>query len=344
MTTIDSMKLKVTTDNLIYNKSNYHNTNLLQDGIELYDKMVLKKEIRHNHYGLNNVVIDEKEKSIIIEISAKVLEEMYMAGISNNTLDIVVDNVNKWAGLELTKIDYLGSNVLRGDLTKNLVIDDVRGSINVLKLGKSNSQFLVSDYNKANNWGIVFTGKVSSYKSRQIYYDKDTELTKVARNKDFIHKYGNKEFLKSFENVLRIEQNITQQKRLKNIFNIDTTRLGNILNSDINPVLDRHKIITKYSYGLELFDEYSSREYKLKEVLLEIGMVGILERCKNNLEVAEDYLKTFILNDRKNKSSVYNYTKLLREIYMRKTIEKDNNENHLYSNKLNEILELLKCA
>lgn len=344
MTTLDTTKLKITTDNLIYNKSNYHNTNLLQDGVELYDKWVLKKEVRHNHYGLNNVVIDENEKSIIIEISAKILGEKYMAGISNNTLDIVVDNINDWAGLDLSKIDYLGSNLLRGDFTKNILIDDVRGSINVLKLGKSNSQFLVTDYNKANNCGIVFQGKQKSYKNRQIYYDKDTELTKVSRNKDFINKYGNKDFLKSIDNILRIEQNVTEQKTLKRIFKTETTRLGNILDSDVKPVLERHKIITKHSYGLELFDEYNSKEYKLRDVILEIGLIGILERCKYNLEVAEDYLKTHIGENRQNKSSVYKFTKLLREIYIRTTIEKDNNENQLYSKKLDEILELLKVA
>lgn len=344
MTTLDTMKLKIFPANLNYNKSYYHNNHILQDDVLLSDKWGLKREIVQNTYGLNKLEIDENENSIILELSAKILREQYMAGISNNTLDILVANINDSAGIDLSISDYLRSNLLRGDITKNIKVEDVRNSISVLKLGKSNSAFLVSEYDRANNCGIVFQGKQKSYKNRQIYYDKDTELTKVSRNSDFIKKYGNKEFFKSFENVLRIEQNITEQRTLKRIFKTETTKLETILNSDINPVLERHKIITKYSNGLELFNEYSNKELKPTAVIEEIGFLTILEKCNYNLAVGEDFLKSLQGENRKYKSTIHRYINKLRELHYHKTIKNENNEILLYTKKLDEIYNLLECA
>lgn len=343
MTTIDSLKIKIIPDNLDYDKLHYTHKENLEDGVSIFDKMVLDKNIIKNVYGLNKVEIDERENSIILEMSAKILGKDYMKGISNNTLENVINNINDMAKLNLSIYDILSADILRADLTKNIIVEDVRDAIRVLKLGKNNSGFLVTEYEKKNNCGLVYQGKQTSYKNRQIYYDKYTELTKVSRNRDFVNKYGDKEFINSITNVLRIEQNVTEKRTMKNIFKIDSTRLGNILDSNINPVLERHKIITKYSYGVELFDTYNNNDYKLKDVIMEIGFIGILEKCNNNLDVAVDFLKSFIGENRKYHSTVNRFIKKLREIHVTKLIEKDK-ECITYINKLNEIMELLKAS
>lgn len=309
MTSFDSIKILI--DHPVNHKNGFIRNYTEDDtGDVIDDKLSLHNQTERPH-GVKNIIINRSSGNTMIEISAKILNEDYLEGINLNQLDRVVDTINNSNLISLSSNALDDAEVLRGDINKNIEMENVRDAIDALKLGKTNSKFLVTDYNTSANNGIVFQGKQTSYKNRQIYYNKHIEMA-AGKNQEFIQSIPNQEkFLKSLKHILRVEQNITSKKLMRQQFGIDENKLLSILKSSSNPVLDRHQKIMKHAKQSELF-KYVDKYDKVQEVINHFGYEGILRKCNNKLDVAEDFIRLF---KSKNGRSIYRKIKELRDFY-----------------------------
>lgn len=324
MTSFDSIKILI--DHPVNHKNGFIRNYTVDDTGDVVDDKLSLHNQTERPYGVKNIIINRSSGNTIIELSAKILSEDYLEGINLNQLDRIVDTINNSNLISLSSNALDDAEVLRGDINKNISMENVRDAIDALKLGKTNSKFLVTDYNTSANNGIVFQGKQTSYKNRQIYYNKHIEMS-MSKNREFIKTIPNQEkFIQSLKHILRVEQNITSRKLMREQFGISENKLLSILKSPSNPVLDRHKRIMKHAKQSDLFkylDEYD----KVQDVISHFGYEGILRRCNYSLDVAEDFLKTF---KKQNGKTVYRKLKELRDFYAY-YIEKtdDNHDRYL---------------
>jgi hypothetical protein len=191
MTTLDSIKIKCPNESFqLLNKGAFLTKTVTDSDNNCFaDTKILKKEFKD--YGLKNIEIHNDYS--IVEVSAKILKSDYHRSLSLDTLDQMLFEINKGQVVELKSSLMDSVELLRCDTTKNIMVDDVKESVKALLLGKSNTGFKVDDYQRANNLGITFTGRQKTYKNRQIYYDKTTELLQ-AKNKNFVKDSGYKVF------------------------------------------------------------------------------------------------------------------------------------------------------
>jgi hypothetical protein len=332
MTTLDSIKIKCPNDSFrLLNKSAFlTQTTTDSEGNSFGDKRILRKEFKD--YGLKNIEIHNDYSTI--EISAKILKSDYHRSICLNTLDHVLFEINKGQVVELNANSLDTADVLRCDTTKNIKVEDIKESIEALQLGKSNTGFKVDEYKRANNRGITFTGRQKTYKNRQIYYDKTTELNQ-AKNKNFVKDSGYKVF-NDFKNTLRVEQNLTSLDRIRKAFKT-TNKLNDVLTSKENPNYERHKVITKFANQVSIFNQFQGK--KIQDVVLYKGLEGIILACNNSLELAEDFLNSL----EASRMTKYTYRKKLNYVYS-DILSQKSRQITPYHATLTHIGELLKVA
>ena len=291
---LDTIRIKMQLENLDFNKSLYNTQMLVSPDGETRTKFVLAK----HPLGLNGIELLPETNEAIVSISAKILKEQYLDGVSVNTLGRVHRELKPYINHTLAELE--DSCVLRTDITENLYFDTCRDkefAIQSLKLGKSNTGFKVDDFTDKKE-SIIFTGRQTSYKNRQIYYNKEKELM-LAHNKEIRQCLGKWD---KIDKILRVEQNVTSLDKLRqaigknkvntqlvsnfNKSGVNSVKLSEMLTSKQKPLLERHRIIMKYANQVSIFDEYDDWDYAVK---IE-GWKGLYKRCNSDLDLMIDFL------------------------------------------------------
>jgi predicted nucleic acid-binding OB-fold protein len=253
--------------------------------------------------GIKRVTVDERKGTVILEGSAKVLQEQYREGITLDTFERVIDTYNGTGIIRLDPSQVMETGELfTVDVSKNMQMSEqIPEYISALNGLRGNTRYQVDQYQNDNVTvnGIVFKGKARRPRERMIFYDKRKD---VSRDKTLCR------FVDQFTGTLRAERNFTQFKSMRDVFG--SNRLQDVLTSQANPTLLLfEKIVSKAPDSfLRLFNE--TEGMTLHEV----------ERLKGRETIIRDYccmdidlVKEFIRQRVKGKLS--RYFKEYREVW-----------------------------
>ncbi|GAH93292.1 unnamed protein product, partial [marine sediment metagenome] len=285
MPNLDSVKLKAPPDCI----RNISKTNLLKAELSKGDTDlgVRYKTDRSSALseGVKSIALDGGG-NILVELSAKVLGDNYHKLINLDTIEQTVNAIdNLWLSLDTNKFIET-AEVLRCDCSNDLTVSQPINEY-LARLGSygCNPKYIVTPYP---DQGVVFRNQAKSYKERQIYYGKYKD---VVKDKPIVKAYGGVKQLRTcFGKKLRVEQNITSHKRIRDKFAIDNIGLLSILNSQEKPNYDLFNKITDIENpALEIYSRYGDR--KLLEIKKEWGVRGIIRLFGFDLDLVKEFLK-----------------------------------------------------
>jgi hypothetical protein len=137
----------------------------------------------------DSAVIDVSAKQITFNLSAKILADSYLQGITTDTIEQAVSRA-----LSISRIDadpciiIESSKVLSMDITNNLWLPYPNNHkqhievIDTLQAAKMNQRFSAVPYRERGNIGLVYNGQHKSEKNRQIFYYKQIEMGKQNKS------------------------------------------------------------------------------------------------------------------------------------------------------------------
>jgi hypothetical protein len=300
---LDTIKFGMQTESLDFPYNLYDKSELQKaDANTTFTKFMLNPNC-NNQIGLKSIQIHPYNNEVIVECSAKILEEQYLDGINPNTLERLHNSIKPYIHCSLNDVEK--STLFKADITKNLYFDTQEQkefAIQSLKLGKSNVGFKVDDYTDKRE-SIIFTGRQTSYKNRQIYYNKEKELySSKSKNREILNILI-KHKVKDIDKILRVEQNVTSFDKLRQATGkhirdkemrdllflpsyVNNVLLGEALYSEKNPILERHQIIMKYANQVNLYDKYETFD----DAMFDYGIKGIYSECNQSWELVLDFL------------------------------------------------------
>jgi hypothetical protein len=287
MVKLDSIKIKAPNHVL-----NGFNSDLLERDTK-HSKGVLIKDIsqiKSIDFGFNSFSLNNLTNDFIIELSAKILKSDYADGINQNNFDRVVDAINKNKFLNIN-IDafYNSAELLRADVTDNIKLDYKGNFYSDISAIPLPNKYEITSYNITRNNGVVFKGKQSSFKERQIIYNKLIELNSVKSGKQFLNSVNKNKIYKDFKDTIRVEGNFTEFKKMRQY--IGSNKLSDVLQSNEKPNYKLWQKITKHTDAeiLYLFDRYEGMN--IREVIRRRGLEGIITDAKFNWQYIELWLK-----------------------------------------------------
>ena len=336
MISLDSNKIKFDVDFLMdFDASKFVTDSKEKEG----DVFSVKHKVISDVPGLNYIEIDETKNNVIVTTSAKILSDNYFQGININTIEQVIDKINKTGLIKANAADIINN----GEFLNIDVTDNIKASESPVKCLDAFNSYRVNNKYKFNrddtkhNQGIVYQGKQKSFKERMILYSKFQEL-KQYKNRSFLDSLNNPmEMLRESEKVLRIESNSVQLRKIRERLNIQHTGILDVLESPVNLNYNLLNKIVNGAEQLKIFEDFE--EYtKFTDIEKRIGMMGIIEKCNFDMEIIHAFIKS------KVEGNIYRYVRryrnLMFEMLEGKRIKKDVVTNGL----VNEVLELLKVA
>lgn len=167
--------------------------------------------------------------------------------------------------------------MIRADIIKNIKLKEEEKAdfINSLKSLQKIGRYKIFGFYE--NQSIVFQKDLKTVKDRITIYDKKAELK--AKEKDDTGLFLK---IKDIENIIRVELNIMEQKRIKALFKCENT-LENILNSKINPL--SHLWNKNF-----LRDENIKTIYSDNEIFINHYMY-LLENSRMNVKLIKENIK-----------------------------------------------------
>ena len=256
-------------------------------------------------YGIKRIEVNETTNKVILQGSAKVLRDQYHEGINLNTWERVIQGYNDTGLIKLDPVDVLkNAELFSVDVSANMVMDKEPWQyITAMKMMKVNERYEVKEYqnpgSKSVN-GITFRGSQRSFKERQIFYDKEKDVSREPELRKYIGKY---------KNVLRVEMNLQQLRRIRHYYGKNT--LQDVLNSQVNANYDLFtKINSKASMSLlRLFDETEGMPMHQVEKLKGRETI-IRDICQMDWDLVVQWIKSKI----RGKPS--RYVKEYRDVFM----------------------------
>ena len=283
-------------------------------------------------YGIKRIEVNETTNKVILQGSAKVLKDQYYEGINLNTWERVIQGYNDTGYIKLDPGDVMkNAELFSVDVSANMVMDrEPWEYIRAMKMLKVNERYEVKDYQNPGSKtvnGITFKGSQRSFKERQIFYDKEKDVSREKELRQYIGKY---------KNVLRVEMNLQQLRRIRYYYEKNT--LQDVLNSQTNAnYLLFEKINSKASMSLlRLFDEtegmplYQAEKLKGRETI-------IRDICLMDWDLVIQWIKS------KVKGNPSRYTKEYREVFMSMANE-GGKILELHSPLMDELISKLKIA
>lgn len=217
MTTLDTLEFTTNTDFIqsmdssCFNLSEIHKPN----GLIIRNHSLINKTP-----GVNRININETHRTVRIQASSKILGQNYKQGISNNTLEQFISEINK-TGIILDK-DFVRDCKLKLIHVKNdlTLLKEPIEYINTL-----NHLTAPNFYKTKYNTGIAFNEKIITTPIRFTCYSKEFE---IKGNKSFYKIYP--QFADDFNNVLRAESKLPKVSTIRKYFKSDN--LIDILNTN----------------------------------------------------------------------------------------------------------------
>lgn len=239
--------------------------------------------------GIKNVTIDERKGLIYLETSAKVLGDQYGEGINLNTIERVLDEVNKTGVVSINKNEFIEiGNFLKIDVTDNIKIEAATDAdiVDSLMAFKSNMRYQVTPYKKQNNYGVVFDNTAKSFKERIIFYSK---MHDIKKDKRLLNAVPYNHLEKEFSKVWRVESNIVSFEKIRDNLGVIDNGIQNVLNSTAKVNYNLFKKIQKHELQLELFC-WDDPTKTFGDVLKQWGRDAIIEYCRYDMHVIESIL------------------------------------------------------
>ena len=344
MVSIDSNKIQLPFDCLAaFAKDSFYGKPTTKAGETLQEKYSITNPMP----GLKSIAVFPGNK-VIIETSAKLLKDNYLKGINLNTLDQYVDSINSTGLIHIKRANIDKAQMLLADTTQNIAWNEKTSFsdlIHSIQLCSVNPKYSTDLFNERNNKGLVFRGNQKTIKCRMILYDKYTELIAKKENKDFLSSCANpNKLLASAKGIIRVEQNNTSFKSIRDRLKITDRSILSVLNSCANPNYKLLQDITSLHSleQLELFERYRNTQMTIGEIVKMEGMRTIVEKCNYDKNLVKEFLKSL---SPKWDGWYYgrNGNPGLKAVLQRMQFEKHNAESY-YFNTFNDFMELLKSA
>jgi hypothetical protein len=297
MLTIDSVKLQFPADCLHGFRSDGYTCETNSRGKNQYI-------FDNKAPGLKGAKVDMSQQHVTLELSAKILADQYMQGISLTTIEQAVTRALSISGLDADPGEVIGAaRVLSMDTTRNLwVPDDMNRATNMevidsLHAAKYNQRFNAIPYRAAQNMGLVYQGLQKAKKNRLIFYYKPIEMGRHNKaNREFFATCTNPgKVYADMQNKLRCEQNHTDFASIRERLKVSTNSLMHVLCSDARPNFDMFlKVIgPDPAPVLSLFNEYPPDKYTWKEVLEMEGLKHILNIVQGDQQLLRAMVKRY---------------------------------------------------
>jgi len=194
-------------------------------------KDVLKDEFKP--CGINCLKISEYQ--IELTLSAKILGIDYPKGISTDTIDKLIINLNSTGVIKIDpKIFKDTALVVRCDPVTDITINKpIAEYFNALFLLDINHKFNITPYGTANKTtgikGVTAIAKAKYVKERISFYDKIEQLKK---NPQFVKAYP--QIRNYYQNKMRVESNLRGKAFIKEALQLTDNYLTSILNTQVN--------------------------------------------------------------------------------------------------------------
>jgi hypothetical protein len=225
--------------------------------------------------GLNYAKIVPKFKMVDLQISAKILREDYWQGIQANTIEKVIDTLEKRMGCEIDQQQFIEKSVIRRcDNTFNLPVDNnLTDYLEALELlvvqGSKYKMDVYSDANIKSQINSIVVGKNTNFQQKITFYNKMEEANAVCGKMRGIYgenvekEYGMKydDFTAYFNNKIRCELKVSNFQQLRKFYTNKTkgdVYLQEILSSKQNAIeYQWNQFVNKKetAIGLKAIDE-----------------------------------------------------------------------------------------
>lgn len=277
--------------------------NMIETVTKSSDNKKSKKHFVNNKYlpfGINTITQDEK--NCVIELSAKILKEDYLKGLSIDTIEEVYETLCP-AFISVSDIDdFLEyASVYRVHVNDNLKMEY---PIDYYIQSLGNYPNINSKYKRMNieNESLYFMSKNvdKRYKNDLGFYDKLSSMHNNEVDRRFLgdlKKKNGDRMLKECKNVLRVEKKMDSFEKIRDSFNLKECKnkkisLLSILDSKENPILkhileilnlpekDIYKTIKK-KYLLEKMKPKEKKEF--------LSILVMLKNFKGNVQMVKAF-------------------------------------------------------
>jgi hypothetical protein len=316
LTTLDTLEFTTNTDFIqsmdssCFNLSEIHK----QNGLIIKNHSLLNKRT-----GLNKLNINETFGTLRIQASSKILGQNYKKGISKNTLEQFINEINK-TGIILDK-DFVSDCKVKLIHVKN----DLTLTKEPIEYINTLNHLTAPNFYKTNYYtGIAFNEKIITTPIRFTCYSKEFE---IKGNKDFYKTYP--EFANDFNNVLRTESKLPKGATIRKYFKSDN-------------LID---ILNKNNINHTLLDKVIQNQIKFKPFINTLNMSNTEEKNFTHIHYLNDlYHGDFdsIMHHIKNKLG-----EKTKATYQRKIVKKylsiiNNADRDFSLGNINEMREALK--
>lgn len=324
MVQVDSIRLKIEPGLVGLNVDRFDTHSMTRAGER---DIRIHYSVKPNEIGVNSIT-HHPDDGTTIEVSAKCLLENYPQLIQKNTIERVVDALNATGLVEMDNDTALNAVILRADVTRDIRLDyPLKEYLAALKLMQSNDRYVIDEYDGS----IIFRSKAKRVSERMTFYSKQNELLK-PRNRQLVETVPG--LYKSFDSILRIEQNCRSYEALRRSSGIKAgaVTVRDMLYSIEQPNLKLFRKLKRHTPTQELFDRSASLEMPFYKKEKRFGREYIIRICNYDMAVIRNYLRQELAA--KNISRyVREYRELLHEMQKADNVEL----HHMNIERLNEI-------
>lgn len=330
MNNFDSLKLQFSKELISFDPENYNKTTKVIEGCETTEFHLRKGKKK---IGIKNIII--KDQNCTIEMSSKLIPDLYYNMINVATIDKYLNEINKPELIQFNTESFIyNSNVLTCDVTNNLKVSgDVQTYVNGMLLYKLNNKYK-TNYNL--NESIIFerSVKTSALKQHITIYNKYPELL-LKRNAAFRDKIR----IEDYKNILRVESRYLNFELMRTSFKSNDNNLYSLLNSKekinyniLDQITDIKEInIESFNLINSIMEMKKNPNYSYSKIRNLKGDMSIL----NDLNFDIDFIRLFFsTNSNANNSKYIKHFKQLIKF-------KNDIDNKDLESKVSEIKKLL---
>lgn len=314
MVRIDSVSLLLPLSTVQLNSKHFiQSTDMTEDGVMISDCLKLKKDQGTGVVGLHGITANRMSQIVKIDLSSKLLKEQYYEMINVNTVDRLVNEINKTSLLKVSPADFWKyAGVGKMDTTLNVKPE---GSLESIFSGLAclpvTDNYNVTSYNRPGNKGVVFAGRQKTFKERQIFYDK---LLDVQRDRKLQKVVPYSKLYEQFKDTLRIETNFTSYSTIRKYCGLRSNSrqawplLSEVLISAFNPNVAVFDKITRKVKDIDLQMFQTWEGMKLYEIEKLEGRKTIIQILNFNMVAIAAFIRSRVKGD------VYHYIRKYREV------------------------------
>lgn len=349
---LDSLKLVAPIDLVRdFRKKGWIEQKTELDGMVNRDTWLKSNKDVLSYLGLKRIELDFLNNRLNIELSSKILREQYPELINLNTIERVIDEINN-EGSIILDTDFINeAKVHTVDTTQNISVDEIGYNMEkaspILSNVAMGSGYKTEIPQRSKN--VIYSKKKSKSLERLIVYDKQKKLARDKMFKETVKGANFTKVFNSFNNVIRLERNITDYNQMRTAFNIRTKErqpeLIDILSSKSAPISDLFNKITDKSIQMNLFiQNFSNSGSNFRKYQKTKGNEGIISDCKFD----EDSIRIAITHmgeiEGKHPRTVRRYIQeVLGDLYAM-NLKKDNSEDLREHQLITYIKDKLKVA